>query len=177
MQMRAIHEKEMADIACQTTTKKDAKNGRSGSAYELVALALGVYKFADVYLLPRSANSPLDSTWYKVFSEGSLHKMFPLEPLLLPPSRFETRALQQGPSTQISLTLHCFLVWTSPASLSEAHMHISLHLPGPSFSSGTHSWTQDEISIRLHMRRFRKKWILTRLGAIPQSCFPTFHLQ
>ncbi len=44
MQMRAIHEKEMADIACQTTTKKDAKNGRSGSAYELVALALGVYK-------------------------------------------------------------------------------------------------------------------------------------
>ncbi len=69
--------------------------------------------------------------------------MFPLEPLLLPPSRFETRALQQGPSTQISLTLHCFLVWTSPASLSEAHMHISLHLPGRSFSSGTHSWTQE----------------------------------
>lgn len=44
MQMRAIHEKEMADIVCQTTTKKDTKNGRSESLYALIALALCVYE-------------------------------------------------------------------------------------------------------------------------------------
>jgi len=42
--MRAIHEKEMADIACQTTTKKDTKNGRSERLYALIALAWCVYK-------------------------------------------------------------------------------------------------------------------------------------
>lgn len=46
MQMRAIHEKEMADIACQTTTKKDTKNGRSESSHKHTALALYVYKLS-----------------------------------------------------------------------------------------------------------------------------------
>lgn len=54
--------------------------------------------------------------------------MFPLQPL---PSRFETRALQQGPSTQISLTPHCFLLLTSPTSLPQQHARIPCVSPTP----------------------------------------------
>lgn len=95
--------KEMADVACQTTTKKDTKNGQTRAKqalYKSVCVhdIIARYVYERCHRLMRGYSS-LGSTCYKVFSIGSLHKMFPLQPLLpSPPLGLRPEPCSRGPA-------------------------------------------------------------------------------
>lgn len=152
-------------MACQITTKKDTKNGQTTAKsadmraiMSLIMLHSMLVNFAIVCLPPVRGNSSLGPTCYKVFK-----RRIPPQNVSAPappprPSRFETRALQQGPSTQIYLTLHCFLLLTSPPSLPQQHARIPCI--SPTLRAHRHRVRGHRIRfpLRVHMRRFHKKW-------------------
>lgn len=136
--MSAIHEKKWRIWHFrppQRKTPRTAKQQQNGpdmrATSSSISLLSALMNFATVCSLPVRGYSSLGSTCYKVFKRRipPQNVSAPAPPPL--PSRFETRTLQQGPSTQISLTPHCFLLLTSPTSLPQQHARIPCVSPTP----------------------------------------------